>query len=110
MPADRLGMFEAVASDPAFGSAKAAFEVVRIDDELRRGDADHGLLEALANRSGGRMLDGSGLRELPSLLPLRAREIDESVRRTIWDTSAAFAALLVLLAIEWTGRRLLRLV
>ena len=110
MPADRLGAFEAVASDPAFGSAKAAFEVVRIDDELRRGDADHGLLEALANRSGGRMLDGRGLRELPSLLPLRAREIDESVRRTIWDTSAAFAALLVLLAIEWTGRRLLRLV
>lgn len=110
VPADRLGAFEAVANDPAFGSAKAAFEVVRVDDEMRRGDADHELLAALAGRSGGRMLDGNGLRELPSLLPLRAREIDESVRRSIWDTPAAFAALLLLLAVEWTGRRLLRLV
>lgn len=109
-PAERLGSFRAVASDPAFGSSEAGFEVVRADDEMRRGDADHEALAALAERSGGRTLDGDGLRELPALLPLRAREIDESVLRSIWDTPAAFALLLVLFAVEWTGRRLLRLV
>lgn len=109
-PADRLGSFRAVANDPAFGSSEAPFEVVRADDEMRRGDADHETLAKLAERSGGRALDGEGLRELPALLPLRAREIDESVLRSIWDTPAAFAILLVLLAAEWTGRRLLRLV
>jgi len=109
-PAERLGSFRAVASDPAFGSSEATFDVVRADDEMRRGDADHEALAAIAERSGGRTLDADGLRELPSLLPLRAREIDESVLRSIWDTPAAFALLLVLLAVEWTGRRLLRLV
>ena len=109
-PADRLGPFRAVVNDPAFGSSEAPFEVVRADDEMRRGDADHEALAVLAERSGGRVLDGEGLRGLPSLLPLRAREIDESVLRSIWDTPVAFAVLLVLLAAEWIGRRLLRLV
>jgi hypothetical protein len=109
-PTDRLGAFRAMASDPAFGSSEAPFEVVRADDEMRRGDADHEALATLAERSGGQMIDGEGLRRLPALLPLRSREIDESVLRSIWDTPAAFAMLLLLLAAEWTGRRLLRLV
>jgi len=47
---------------------------------------------------------------LAALLPQRAREIDESVLRTLWDTPAALALLLALLGLEWIGRRVLRLV
>jgi len=110
LPMDRIGSFRAVLADQSLGTGEVAFEVVRSDDELRRGDADHAALEGLSQRSGGTMLAGSDLRELPPLLPARAREIDESTTRSLWDTSVAFAMLLTLLAIEWTGRRLLRLV
>jgi hypothetical protein len=107
---DRVGSFRAVLADQSLGAGEVGFDVVRSDDELRRGDADHSALEGLAQRSGGKMLAGADLRELPPLLPARAREIDESTMRSLWDTSIAFAMLLMLLAIEWTGRRLLRLV
>jgi hypothetical protein len=110
LPMDRVGSFRAVLADQSLGAGEVGFDVVRSDDELRRGDADHSALEGLAQRSGGKMLAGADLRELPPLLPARAREIDESTMRSLWDTSIAFAMLLMLLAIEWTGRRLLRLV
>ncbi len=109
-PADRLGSFQAVATDPSFGSADAPFEVVRADDELRRGDADHETLALLATRTKGKVLGGDTIEELPRLLPARAREIDESLLESLWDTPLAFGMLLFLLALEWTGRRLLRLV
>ena len=109
-PTERAGAFEAVAEDPAFGRVSAAFEVVRQDDELRRGDTDHAALADLARRTGGRVLDAASFATLPSLLPQRARETDESISRTLWDTPFALAMLLVLLGIEWTGRRMLRLV
>ncbi|MFM1866646.1 MAG: hypothetical protein RL591_54 [Planctomycetota bacterium] len=107
---ERTGRFIAVADDPAFGHLEAAFEVVRADDELRRGDTDHAALSDLSQRTGGQVLSLESLRGLAELLPLRARETDESVERTIWDTWIALTTLLVLLAIEWCGRRLLRLV
>jgi hypothetical protein len=83
---------------------------VRSDDELRWADTDHVALERIAERSDGALLSKDALRSLPNRLPLRAREIDESTTRSLWDTPIALAALLFLLAIEWTGRRLLRLV
>lgn len=107
---ERTGRFVAVADDPAFGRIETGFEVVRADDELRRGDTDHAALADLAKRTGGQLHDSASLRGLAELLPLRARETDESVERTIWDTWIALTALLALLAIEWSGRRLLRLV
>ena len=110
LPVEKVGAFRAVASDPAFGRASAAFEVVRRDDELRRGDTDHEALAEIARRTGGQMLDASSLADLARILPRRARETDESVLRALWDTPAALALLLTLLGLEWIGRRLLRLV
>ncbi|MFZ4749738.1 MAG: hypothetical protein ACOYMM_04420 [Phycisphaerales bacterium] len=110
LPVEKVGAFRAVASDPAFGRASAAFEVVRRDDELRRGDTDHEALAEIARRTGGQVLDASSLADLARILPRRARETDESVLRALWDTPAALALLLTLLGLEWIGRRLLRLV
>jgi hypothetical protein len=110
LPVEKVGAFRAIASDPSFGRAESAFEVVRRDDELRQGDTDHAALEELARRTGGQMLDGSMIADLPRLLPQRSREIDQSQMRSLWDTSAALTLLLILLGSEWIGRRLLRLV
>ncbi len=110
LPMERVGAFRAVASDPSFGRAESAFEVIRRDDELRRGDTDHEALAELSKRTGGQTLDAQSVLTLPELLPRRARETDESVVRPLWDTPTAFAIILLLLGIEWIGRRLLRLV
>ena len=110
VPVEKVGAFRAVASDPAFGRVAAAFEVVRRDDELRRGDTDHEALAEIARRTGGQVLDTQSLAGLAEILPRRARETDESVLRALWDTPAALTLLLVLLGLEWIGRRLLRLV
>ena len=110
LPGDRAGRFTLVADDPAFGRVSATLDVVRRDDELRRGDADHEALEELVRRTGGRMLDGASVAELARLLPQRARVSDESVVRSIWDTAIAFGAVVALLCVEWIGRRMLRLV
>jgi hypothetical protein len=56
------------------------------------------------------VLDATTIGELPKLLPRRARETDESVLKALWDTPAALAAVVVLLGLEWIGRRVLRLV
>ena len=108
--AERTGRFLAVANDPAFGRAEAAFEVVRTDDELRRGDADHAALFDLTQRTQGQMLDDAKMRGIEELLPLRARQTDESVQRALWDTPTALILVLTLLGLEWCGRRMLRLV
>lgn len=110
LPVEKVGSFRAVASDPAVGKAEAAFEVVRRDDELRHGDADHEALAELSKRTGGQVLDAQSLPTLPTLLPRRARETDESVVRALWDTPWAFGLVAVLLGLEWIGRRVLRLV
>jgi hypothetical protein len=110
LPGDRPGRFTLVADDPAFGRVTANLDVVRRDDELRRGDADHEALEELTRRTGGRMLDGASVAELGRLLPQRARVSDESVVRSVWDTALAFGAVVALLCVEWIGRRMLRLV
>jgi hypothetical protein len=67
-------------------------------------------LAEIARRTGGQVLDTQSLAGLAEILPRRARETDESVLRALWDTPAALTLLLVLLGLEWIGRRLLRLV
>ncbi|MFM7132717.1 MAG: hypothetical protein ACKO0W_00195 [Planctomycetota bacterium] len=108
--AEKAGSFDVVLEDAALGRASARLEVVRRDDELRRGDADREALEEISRRTGGQVLGKGGLARIAELLPRRSREIDESVVRPIWDTPLAFALLLLLVAIEWAGRRWLRLV
>ena len=110
LPVDRAGRFRVVARDPAFGEAEAAFDSVRSDDELRRGDTDHAALAAVATRTGGRILGGDEWERLRAALPERARASDESVVETVWDRPAAFVCVLLLLGFEWIGRRVLRLV
>ncbi len=85
-------------------------EVIAPDDELRFPQADHASLEAIASETGGRVLDAAALRDLSSLLPNREiRVLGTPDIETLWDKPIVFILLLALLAIEWIGRRLIKL-
>ena len=85
-------------------------EVSRSDDELRRPETNHALLASLSDSTGGRVLIGSELGDLPELLPRRRMEIaGEPDVATLWDRPIVLAMLVLLLGVEWIGRRLTRL-
>jgi hypothetical protein len=80
------------------------------DDELRQPETDHELLRHLADSTNGRMLNPSDLDELPDLLPNRAVTISNPLTERIWDTPFFFALLVLLLTLEWVGRKVVRLI
>ena len=98
------------------GDQSALVEVVRPDDELRLADADHPLLEALANETGGsihEIVDSTDPRpvldRIHEAIPNRAIITETPLRERIWTSPLFFTLLLLLAALEWSGRRLVRL-
>jgi hypothetical protein len=63
------------------------------------------LLREVARRSGGKCLSGAAAAELASVLPAGDVPAAVEARRPLWDTAAAFAAVLVLCVCEWVVRR-----
>jgi hypothetical protein len=113
------GRYRATADDPtllsrATGAAAddltARIEVWQADDEMRRPQTDHPLLNRLADATGGRVLAPDQLSLLPRLLPNRKLKLagDPEIH-TLWDTPLALLLVVFLLTAEWIGRRLLRL-
>ena len=80
------------------------------DDELRHPDTNHALLASLARETGGKVLEASDLPQLDELLPSRQLRFVNERREPLWDTPAALLAVLVLLTLEWVGRRAIRLI
>ena len=85
-------------------------EVYAPDDELRRPETDHDLLAGLAAETGGQVLGPDELDRLGELLPNRSVRTINPITERIWDTPLAFALVLILLAAEWIGRKVVRLV
>jgi hypothetical protein len=80
------------------------------DDELRSPETDHDLLARLADQTGGVVLQASDLDNLPALLPNRRQRIINEQTEALWDSPLALTLLLLLVTVEWVGRRLVRLV
>lgn len=88
----------------------ARIDVASSDDELRRPQADHGALASIAEATGGRELSPDRLDSAIEFLPnrqLRVLGTPEIV--TLWDRLAILMAVISLLAIEWLGRKWIRL-
>jgi hypothetical protein len=110
--APAAGRYVIEADDAALAGMdlRAQVEVSLSDDELRRPETDHLLLASLSQSTGGRMLDIVNVHELPGLLPRRRMEVaGEPDVETLWDRPIVLAALVLLLAAEWIGRRIVRL-
>lgn len=108
---DTPGRYRVQLSDATIaGHGDADVEVFTPDDEMRRPETDHALLENLAEATGGRVLKADQLGELPALLPNRALRTVNPLTERIWDTPFFFALIVLALTAEWIGRKVLRLV
>lgn len=113
--APAAGEWRASVSEPLLAGLglEAEVEVVLPDDELRRPEADHALLASLSEQTGGRVLDESGFGALftdPALLPKRRVVVWDETAEALWDTPLALLFVVILLSMEWSGRRLIRLI
>jgi len=108
---EAIGMRRVAVVDPTLpeaSGAEALFEVVRPDEERRRPEADHPLLRSLAAESRGQVVNSDDLRPLLEL-PKRHLRTEDPISERIWNTPAALLLALLLCAVEWIGRRAIRL-
>ena len=70
-------------------------------------DADHELLESLAEATGGGIHDDSAFNAIT--LPNRSFTTERPLAERIWTSPLAFLLLVLLSSLEWMGRRLVRL-
>jgi hypothetical protein len=89
---------------------RSQVEVVPPDDEMRHPQADHAFLQALARDTGGVVLDPTRLEALEDLLPnreVRVQGVPEV--ETLWDKPFVWVVFMLLVTLEWMGRRLIKL-
>lgn len=79
-------------------------------DESTNPNTDHKALEELSAKTNGQTLSADQLNELPNILPNRTRiTILPPQTTALWDRPIILVMLMLLLSIEWIGRRSLRL-
>ncbi len=105
------GQLRVRVDDPALDGARMTVpvEVFTPDDELRRPETDHMLLATLSAETGGRTLPPEDLGRLASLLPNRSVTTINPLTERIWDTPLVFTLILLVIACEWIGRKVIRL-
>lgn len=104
------GMYEIEPDEALLADIKATVRVSLPEDELRVPQSDHAALAALADATGGIVLPPDRLGELASHLPNRElRLLGQPDVETLWDKPIAWVLLISLLAMEWIGRRLIKL-
>jgi uncharacterized membrane protein len=91
------------------GDAEAAFEVDPAGEELRDLAADHGMLASLAESTGGISLGAEELERLVEAMPDRSVVVSDPLVERIWSSPLALAVAVLLLSLEWIGRRASRL-
>ena len=108
----QAGKYRLEPTDPVLAGLglTADAEVSLSDDELRHPETNHPLLERLSSETGGRAVTPDRVGELPDLLPRRELHIAGTPDiETLWDKPVVLAALVLLLAAEWVGRRIIKL-
>ncbi|MFG0329386.1 MAG: hypothetical protein ACF8PN_05740 [Phycisphaerales bacterium] len=109
---DRPGEWRVRVDDPALRGLELAapISVARPDDELRQPQTDHEGLAQLSDLTGGRVLTPDDFAELPDMLPNRSVRTPMDITEPLWDTPLCLAIFVILLTIEWIGRKFIRLV
>jgi hypothetical protein len=106
------GMYTLSTQHPLIGSEPIS-RVLRVHaswDESVNPNTNHAYLESLSQRTDGQVLQNDELAELPDLLPNRTRITTLPPETTaMWDRPIVLILLVMLLSIEWIGRRILRL-
>ncbi len=95
--------------DQPVGEDQGRFLVEEYTLEFERVELDEPLLREIARISGGRYFPLAEAGTLPAGLPLISREVSRRRELELWNHPAVLAALIVLLAAEWTVRKKNRL-
>lgn len=85
-------------------------EVYHGDDEKRQPLPDHDRLVTLAEQTGGKVIPLNQLEELAGLIPNRQTRTPDDIREPLWDSYVSLILVLLLLTVEWVGRKIIRLV
>ena len=83
--------------------------VDRDDAEMRYPAADHDLLKQLAESTGGQSLTPDQISDLPQLIANRASHTTNDIREPLTHSPLIYIVFVVLLMIEWIGRRIIGL-
>ncbi len=106
------GVYQVRVSHPLIGPDPIS-QTIRVDAawaESTNPNTDHPSLIALATHTGGQTLTTDQLDQLPTILPNRTRTTTLPPQTTaLWDRPIVLIVLILLLSIEWIGRRMLRL-
>jgi hypothetical protein len=84
-------------------------EVVWPDDELRHGRPDHQRLTLLAGKTGGKVIRADQFDQLATLVRDDRKKTDYPQGESLWDSYLALFAVVLLLTVEWVGRKIIRL-
>ncbi|MSR44315.1 MAG: hypothetical protein EXS15_03025 [Phycisphaerales bacterium] len=106
---ESAGLWRVRVDSSRTGLMEQGVQVVRSDTEMTHPESDHGQLKDLATRTGGAVLAPAEIGRLTQLLPKRSVSTERAVVDPIWNSPAAFSTVLLLLLIEWIGRRWMRL-
>jgi hypothetical protein len=112
VPAE-AGNYKVEAVDPLLArlALAAQVEVALSDDELRHPETDHPLLARVSQETGGAVLSPDQVGTLPSILPKRELRLAGTPEiETLWDKPVVLVMLMLLLVVEWVGRKLIHLV
>lgn len=112
---DRPGLLRFSVKESAMGvlGVESTARVYLPDVELRSafgGATDHEFLRSLAEQTGGEVFTQDNIASLPELLPNRSIRIPNDVSVSLWDTPLFFVLFMLLIIVEWVGRRLLHLI
>lgn len=91
------------------GAAEAVFEVDPAGGELRDLAADHAMLAALAEATGGLSLGAGEIERLVEAMPDRSVVVADPIVDRVWSSPLALIVAVLLLGLEWVGRRASRL-
>jgi len=106
------GKYRLEAMDASLAGLMTEVEVTLPDDEMRRPEADHAMLAKLSADTGGQVLPLAQIEDLTKAGMLPKRELHIAGMpdvATLWDRPVALAVVLLLLVLEWVGRRVIRL-
>ncbi len=97
--------------EPALDAFNATHTITvdRFDTEMRQTQPDHARLERLAVQTGGRSIALDDLGSLAAAVQSRARSMSNDQIEPLWNSPLALAIVLILLTVEWIGRKLIRL-
>ena len=95
--------------NPGESVPTVSLRVERPNLESKSRQADHALLERLADASGGRVIELDQLTEVLGTIANRSVRIPDDVVEPLWDSKLVFGLFALMISMEWVSRKIMGL-